>query len=148
MFFGRYDHTIDGKGRVSVPAAFRDQLIGDLRLVIAPFTVMGQRCLDAYPHPEWEKLLERFAALPSFDARAIKFEMGYLARSHRCDVDAAGRILLPTALRQHADLKRDLVFLGLKRKFRLMNREMFEEVVSEHDAEAADNPAIYGDLGL
>ena len=148
MFFGRYDHTIDAKGRVSVPASFRDQLLGDLRLVIAPFTVMGQRCLDAYPYPEWERLLERFAALPSFDARAIKFEMGYLARSHRCDVDAAGRILLPPALRQHADLKRDLVFLGLKRKIRLMNLESFEEALSGHDTEAAENPAIYGDLGL
>ncbi len=148
MFFGRYDHTIDGKGRVSVPAHFRDVLLSDLRLVLAPFTVLGQRCLDAYPYAEWERLLERFAGLPKFDAKAIKFELGYLARSHRCDIDAAGRILVPPALRQHAELRKDLVFLGAERKFRLMDRERFELVVSEHDAEAAENPGIYGDLGI
>ena len=60
---GNFSHTIDGKGRVSVPASFRDQLIDDHRLVLTPFTVMGQRCVEVYPHGEWQKLLAKFAKL-------------------------------------------------------------------------------------
>jgi MraZ protein len=74
--------------------------------------------------------------------------MGYLARSHRCEIDAAGRILVPPVLRQHAGLKKDVVLLGIQSKFRLMDQGSWEKVEGEHDAEAAGNPAMYEDLGL
>ena len=148
MFFGRFDHTIDAKGRLSIPAQFRDVLLGDPRLVVAPYTVYGHRCLDLYPQGEWQRLLDQFATLPRFSAKAVKFEMGYLARSHRCEIDAAGRILLPPVLRQHAGLKKDVVLLGIQSKFRLMDQGSWEKVEGEHDAEAAGNPAMYEDLGL
>jgi len=148
VFFGRFDHTIDSKGRISVPAHFRDVLLGDPRLVVAPHTVFGQRCLDLFPQAEWQKLLDKVAALPRFSPTVTKFEMGYLARAHRCDIDAAGRILLPPVLRQHAGLMKDVVFLGIQSKFRLMDAERWSKVESEHDAEAAENPAMYQDLGI
>ena len=148
MFFGQYDHTIDMKGRVSVPAQFRDFMLGDRRLVLARNTVLGQRCLEGYPPPEWQKLLDQFAALPKFTAAAARFEMGYLGRSHQCEIDMAGRILLPPALRQYAELKRDVVFLGANLRFRLMDREKWLKVEGELDVEAAENPAVYEDLGI
>jgi MraZ protein len=148
MYFGQFHHTIDAKGRVSVPAQFRDFLAGDLRLVMAPFTVLGERCVDVHPWPEWEKLLERFSHERKFNPEAIKFEMGYLARSHRVDIDSAGRILVPPSLRQHAGLTRDIVFLGAERKFRMMDKKKFGKVMDEHDAEAADNRGIYGTLDV
>ena len=73
---GNFGHTIDGKGRISVPATFRDQLIDDHRLVLTPFTVLGQRCIDVYPYAEWQKLLAKFEALPKFGAKSIRFQMG------------------------------------------------------------------------
>lgn len=150
MYFGRFDHTIDSKGRVSVPSQWRDRLLGDLRLVLAPFTVGGQRCLDVYPFSEWELLLERFAALPRFDSKAIKFQMGYLGRSHQCDIDQSGRILVPPQLRKHAALVKDVVFVGVNTTFRLMEVGRFEKVVGEHDAEAAlvREHGIFEGLGL
>jgi len=148
VFLGRFDHTIDAKGRISVPAQFRDALLGDLRLVLAPYTVYGNRCLDVYPHVEWQKLLERFSTLPQFSAKAVKFQIGYLARAHPCEIDGPGRILLPPLLRQHAGLKKDVVFLGTHAKFRLMDRESWVKVEGEHDAEAAEETAIYEDLGI
>ncbi|HEY2389057.1 MAG TPA: division/cell wall cluster transcriptional repressor MraZ [Candidatus Binatia bacterium] len=148
MFFGRFDHTLDAKGRISVPAQFRDVLLGDPRLVVAPHTVYGQRCLDLYPHSEWQKLLDKFAALPRFNATATKFEMGYLARAHRCELDAAGRILLPPVLRQHAGLKKDAVFLGVLSRFRVMDADGWMKVEGEHDSEAIANPAMYEELGI
>jgi len=148
VFFGRFDHTIDAKGRISIPAQFRDLLLGDSRLVVAPYNVYKLHCLDVYPQTEWQKLLDRFAAVPRFSKNATTFEMGYLARSHRCEIDAAGRILLPPVLRQFAGLKKDVVFLGIHERFRLMDQENWVKVESEHDAEAAENPAMYEELGI
>ncbi len=145
---GNFNHTVDGKGRVSVPASFRDQLIDDHRLVLTPFTVMGQRCVDVYPYSEWQKLLTKFEALPKFGAKSIRFQMGYIGRSHRSEVDTAGRILLPPTLRQHADLKRDVVVMGQSHMFRLMDEQNYRKVMGELDAEAAEDDGIYEELNL
>lgn len=145
---GNFEHTIDGKGRVSVPAGFRDQLIDDLRLVLTPFTVMGQRCVDVYPYVEWQKLLAKFEALPKFGAKSLRFQMGYIGRSHRTEIDSAGRILLPPPLRQHAELKRDVVVMGQSHMFRLWDEENYRKVMGELDAEAAENDGIFEDLNL
>jgi len=148
MFSGWFDHTIDAKGRVSVPVQFRNRLGGDPRLVAAPYTVQGQRCIDVYPYPEWQALLDRFATVPKFTAQAAKFEVGYLGRSHQCDLDDAGRILVPPMLRRYAHLSKDVVFLGANARFRMMARELWSKVEGELDAEAAVNPAPYEGLGL
>ncbi|MBP1690586.1 MAG: mraZ [Deltaproteobacteria bacterium] len=145
---GNFAHTIDGKGRVSVPASFRDQLIDDHRLVLTPFTVMGQRCVEVYPYGEWQKLLAKYEALPKFSAKSIRFQMGYIGRSHRSEIDSAGRILLQPSLRQHADLKRDVVVLGQYTMFRLMDEENYRKVMGELDAEAAEEDGIFEDLNL
>lgn len=145
---GNFEHTIDGKGRVSVPASFRDQLIDDHRLVLTPFTVMGQRCVDVYPYAEWQKLLAKFEALPKFGAKSLRFQMGYIGRSHRSEIDSAGRILLPAPLRQHAELKRDVVVMGQSHMFRLWDEGSYRKVMGELDAEAARDDGFYGDLNL
>jgi MraZ protein len=145
---GNFAHTIDGKGRVSVPAGFRDQLIDDHRLVLAPHWVMGQPCLEVYPYGEWQKLLAKFEALPKFSAKSIRFQMGYIGRSHRSEIDSAGRILLQPSLRQHAALKRDVVVSGHYTMFRLMDEENYRKVMGELDAEAAEDDGIFEDLNL
>jgi transcriptional regulator MraZ len=145
---GNFAHTIDGKGRVSVPASFRDQLIDDHRLVLTPFTVMGERCVEVYPYAEWQKLLAKFEALPKFNAKSIRFQLGYIGRSHRSEIDSAGRILLPAQLRQHADLKRDVVVMGQSHMFRLMDEERYRKAMGELDAEAAEDDGIFEDLNL
>jgi len=145
---GNFDHTIDGKGRISVPATFRDQLIDDHRLILAPFTVLGQRCIDVYPYAEWQKLLAKFEALPKFGAKSIRFQMGYIGRSHRSEIDSAGRILLPTTLRQHAGLKKDVVVSGHSQMFRMMDEENYRKAMGEFDAEAAEGDGIFEELNL
>lgn len=145
---GNFEHTVDGKGRVSVPASFRDQLIDDHRLVLTPFTVFGQRCVEVYPYAEWQKLLVKFEALPKFGAKSLRFQMAYIGRSHRSEIDSAGRILLPPPLRQHADLKRDVVVMGQSHMFRLMDEGNYRKVMGGLDAEAAEDDSLFEDLNL
>ena len=105
---------------------------------------------DVYPFAAWEVLLERFAGLPRFNSKAIKFQMGYLGRGHQCDIDQSGRILVPPQLRKHAGLEKDVVFVGVVTTFRLMEVGRFDKVVGEHDAEAAldRESGIFEDLEL
>jgi MraZ protein len=148
VFFGQFEHSIDAKGRVSIPAPFRDAMLGQRAIVLARNTVRRQRCLEAYPDAEWQQLLREFAKVPRFSEDAERFEMGYLARSHPCEIDAAGRILVPPTLRQYAELKKDVVFLGANLRFRLMDRDKWLQVEGELDSEAAVKPALFGTLGI
>jgi MraZ protein len=74
--------------------------------------------------------------------------MGYIGLSQRTDIDSAGRILLPPTLRQHADLRKDVVVSGHSQMFRLMDEENYRKAMGELDAEAAEDDGIFEDLNL
>jgi len=148
LFFGRYYHAIDSKGRVSVPAQFRDKLLHERMLMLAPYKVFGEHCIDVYPWGEWEKLLGQFAQRPRFSLEVQRFEMRFLSRSHQCEIDAAGRILVPPVLREYAGLKKDVVFLGVNLRFRMMDGDRLTRVEGEIESEDAVDSAMFGDLGL
>ena len=97
MFRGKFEHTIDDKGRVSVPARFREylQATNDDRVVITNFVISEERCLDVYPHAAWLVLEERIRSKPQFDQRLLQFQNYYVANAHECVLDKQGRILLP-----------------------------------------------------
>ena len=104
--------------------------------------------MDIYPYAEWQKLLAKFEALPKFGAKSLRFQMGYIGRSHRTEIDSAGRILLPPTLRQHAELKKDVVVSGHSTMFRLMDEGNYRKVMGELDAEAAEDDGMFEDLNL
>jgi MraZ protein len=129
MFRGRYDHTIDSKGRLSVPSKFREALLGkeDDRIIITNFSLAGMRCLEVYPMDEWLRLEAEMRTKPRFDPDMVAFQNYYIGSACECVVDKQGRILIPPALRQYANLKRDAVFVGALEKFRLWDRETWEK---------------------
>jgi MraZ protein len=71
MFRGSFEHTLDGKGRLSIPVKFREVLLGksDERIVITNFVVDGMKCLDVYPLDEWSRLEEEIRRKPKFDRK-------------------------------------------------------------------------------
>ncbi|MCC6850224.1 MAG: division/cell wall cluster transcriptional repressor MraZ [Deltaproteobacteria bacterium] len=147
-FSGSFTHTIDGKGRVSIPAGFRDQLLDDHRLVLVPVPILGQRCVDIHPYGEWQTMLRKLEGRPKFNTQNLKFQMVYVGRAHRAEIDSAGRVLVPPAVREYAGLKRDVVVMGQSNLFRLMDEETYRKVMGELDAEAAGDPSLFEDLDL
>lgn len=150
MFRGTFEHTIDEKGRVSVPARFRELLLAtnDQRLVITNFQVHGEPCLDAYPYSSWAKLEEQLRAKPQFDPRVLNFVTFYVSAAQDCEFDRQGRILLPPTLRDYARLKRDVVFTSAIDKFRIWDRETWQKVFqAARDALVAD-PEVLKDLNV
>ncbi len=102
--YGKYRHSVDGKGRLFVPAKLRDEL-GDSFYV----TIGIDRCLSVYTEAGWQTILDRANALPMSQAKKLRF---LFANAAKCEPDKQGRFLIPTELRQYAGLSQDVLFLG------------------------------------
>jgi MraZ protein len=150
MFRGRFEHTIDEKGRVNVPARFREilQAFNDDRVIITNFLMATVRCLDVYPQAAWLQLEERLRAKPQFDQRVMRFQNFYVASAHECVLDKQGRILLPPTLREYAALTRDVVFTSALEKFRIWDREQWNRVFSEAEQSFMERPEELSELGI
>jgi MraZ protein len=127
MFRGRYEHTIDGKGRTSLPARFREVLAEqpDGRLVL---TTGLDDCLVAYPMAEWIAFEERLSKLPQFDTNVAMLRRIYVSGAVECDLDKLGRLVVPAALRTHADLKGKVLWAGMGRHVELWSKERFDRL--------------------
>jgi MraZ protein len=150
MFRGSFEHTVDTKGRLSIPAKFRELLSAksDDRIVITNFTVDSNRCLDVYPMDEWLRFEEEVRKKPKFERRMVSFQNYYLGGASECVVDKQGRILIPPLLRQYANLKRDVVLVSALDKFRVWDQETWKKVFSEAEDKLMQDPDFLGDLGL
>jgi len=150
MFRGMFEHTIDEKGRVAIPARFRESLqaTNDNRLVITNFIVSSVRCLEVYPYAAWLQLEERLRAQPQFNQRMMRFQNYYSAKAHECTLDKQGRVLLPPNLREYAGLKKDVIFTSAVEKFRMWDREQWERVFCEAEQAIIDDPEDLNNLGI
>ena len=126
MFRGRYPYTLDPKGRVSIPAKYRDQLAQyeGTTLVLVP----NGDALEVHPLEEWERVEARINEKSMFDAELRKVGRLYISSAREVDVDASGRILIPPDVRSHGGLAKDVTFVGVGRNFfELWDRTRFEE---------------------
>ena len=128
MFRGRYQHTIDRKGRVSIPAKFRDALAsyGDQagQLIVVP----NEHSLEVHPLEEWQRIEDKLNAQPMFTPEVRQLSRLYMSRAKDAALDGAGRILLPPDTRKQAGLEKDVTLVGGgRRMFEVWDRSRFEE---------------------
>ncbi len=122
MFMGEYNHTIDAKGRLIIPAKFREQL-GESFVV----TQGLDGCLFVYANEEWKLFEEKLKALPLTNTSARRFTRYFLAGAVQCEVDRQGRILLPQKLRSAAGLEKDVTLAGVGSRIEIWDRKRWEE---------------------
>ena len=134
MFMGEHHHNIDLKGRLFIPARFREGL-GD-RFVV---TKGLDGCLFAYPHQEWEALEQKLKSLPFTKGDARAFLRFFFSGAAECEVDKQGRILIPGNLRDYARLVKDVVVIGVSSRVEIWARDEWEK----YRAQAA---AAYEDI--
>jgi MraZ protein len=125
MFRGRYQHTIDPKGRLSVPAKFRDVLAQyEGTLIVVP----NDNALEVHPLEEWQRLENRINEQSQFDPEVRKLGRLYISRAKEVDLDGAGRVLLPPDSRQQSGLGKDVTLVGPGRRyFEVWDRTRFDE---------------------
>jgi MraZ protein len=126
MFRGRFQHSIDPKGRLSVPAKYRNVLAEsqDQRLIVVP----NGEALEVHPLEEWERIEARINERSMFDLEIRKLGRLYVSRAKEVELDGAGRILLPPDSRESSGLVRDVTLVGSGRRyFEIWDRKRFEE---------------------
>lgn len=151
MFRGKFPHTVDDKGRVAIPARFREVLSGrlqDERLVVTNQKRRERPCIDVWPVSAWERLVEKARGQKQFSPRYAAFEDWYMGNSEDAQVDGQGRILVSPTLRTWARLERDVLIVGVNEKFRIWNRDLFHQVNTENERELFGDPTLLDDLGL
>lgn len=141
MFKGEYNHTVDTKGRLIVPAKFREML-GDTFVV----TKGLDGCLFVYPNEEWTNIENKFREIPLTTKDARKFSRFFFAGAADCEVDKQGRILIPSVLREFAGLKKEVVLVGVLNRIEIWSRERW---LGENEYEDMDEVAEHmAELGL
>ncbi|MCX7770328.1 MAG: division/cell wall cluster transcriptional repressor MraZ [Proteobacteria bacterium] len=140
MFLGRYEHTIDEKGRISIPAKFREilKVKYDERLVIT--TMDG--CLYAYPHQEWKEIEEKASNFDVIKPEDRQFMRIFFSGAMECIVDKLGRIVLPPTHREYAGIVKDVIFAGMLKRIEIWSKERFEERIIKPSLDASISTAI------
>lgn len=128
VFMGEYNHTLDSKGRLIMPAKFREKL-GDSFVV----TKGMDGCLFVFDDIEWTEFEQKLHALPMMDPEARQFTRYFLAGASMVDVDKTGRILIPSVLRDFAGITKDAVLVGVGQRIEIWSKESWEGTVSYED---------------
>jgi len=128
MLGGEYRHSLDAKGRVSVPYRFRDEM-GDIVVVSKG---IGEKCLYVFPMNEWKKIEEILSGLPISDARAREVTRFFAGGSSEIELDKQGRVMLPQYLRDYAGLDKDVVIIGAVNRAEIWDERVWDEKLSEN----------------
>ena len=144
MFQGRFEHSLDDKGRLAVPSPFRKRLgdtegMGEASVIVT----ISDQCLAAYPMPEWEQKLTAIAKLNQFDPKVMAFKRVFVGCAQECNVDKAGRILVPADLRRDAQIERECVIVGQMEKFEIWAADRWQRSFSQLTDQVG---AIYASL--
>ncbi|MDX6397676.1 MAG: transcriptional regulator MraZ [Gaiellaceae bacterium] len=134
MFFGEYEHTIDDKNRLTLPARFRDALAGGVVL-----TRGLDECLDVFARSDWDALVDaRLAPLDPFSKEARELKRFFFAAASDAELDKQGRVLVPPALARHAKLGREVVVAGVHDRLEIWDRGAWSNHVTKVEGSADD----------
>ena len=127
MFRGINTVNLDAKGRLAMPARYREQLNDgcDGRLVVTIDT--NHRCLLLYPLPEWEQIERQIESLSSFDPMSQRVKHLLIGHANDLEMDGNGRILLPQELRLYAGLEKHLCLIGQGKKLEIWSQEAWAQ---------------------
>ena len=128
MFRGVAQLSLDSKGRLAVPSRFRDPLTERCAGQVV-VTADSDRCLLIYPLPEWEPIEQKLMSLSSFNPQIRELQRRVVGYAEDVVMDATGRILVPPALRQFAQLGKSVVLVGQGNKFELWNQDSWEQLM-------------------
>ena len=137
MFMGEYQHSIDAKGRMIVPAKFRE-LLGETFVLTRGL----DQCIFGYPMDEWRKLEQKLKGLPMTNKDARAFARFFFSGATEVELDKQGRINIPSTLINHANLEKECIVLGVSSKIEIWAKDAWSsyfEESSESFNEIAEN---------
>jgi len=126
MFRGRYENSIDPKGRINIPVRFRETLLQkyeDARVFVTNF----DHCLLLFPYPEWIELEQKASKISMFNKQSRAFLRFFFSSAAECSLDNQGRILIPQPLRRYAGLDKEAILLGVLKKIEIWDKKRWDD---------------------
>jgi MraZ protein len=133
MFYGEYEHTIDEKSRVTLPARFRAALADGVVLARGI-----ERNIDVYPRRSWDANVERIAELDSLTREAREMKRYVFAGAAVADLDRQGRVIVPLTLSEHAGIGKDVIVAGVHDHIEIWDRASWAAQLSAIEGSAGD----------
>ena len=143
MFMGEFQHALDDKGRLTIPAKFRDGL-GDNFIVTRGL----DRCLFVYPRAEWDTMEEKVKSLPTAQADARAFVRLLFSGAVEAELDKQGRVGLPQTLRAYAEIERDVVVIGVSTRAEIWSAEVWSEYAGKAESSFGEMAEKIVGLGI
>lgn len=144
MFIGEYEHTVDAKGRVIMPVKLREEM-GERFIV----TKGQEGCLFAYSQNEWKNFEEKLKSLPSYTNKNVRdFIRYFLSGAVECELDKQGRFLIPSNLRNHAMLDKDVVIIGVGTKIEIWDKQEWKRYSNDDSISADEIAENLSNLGI
>ena len=140
-FKGRFNHSVDAKGRVILPAKFREKLGGEFVM-----TLGLDGCLFVYPNEQWDVFAEQLSNLPATE-EGRDFQRYFYENAVDAEIDKQGRVLIPQELRNAAGLTKDIVFIGMNNRIEIWDRDRKNQSTKftpQDINKVADRMAEYG----
>jgi len=149
-FRGAFTHSIDEKGRVSLPAEFRRilSLAGEAAVVVTNFISDGARCLEGFGLKAWLAFEKQLRQKSRFSPKLQKLENYYLSRAAECALDSNGRILIPAYLRTYAGIEKDVTFTSSIYGFRIWDSRVWQTIFNAAEEALMSNPDIFSDVDI
>lgn len=142
MFLGEYTHTIDDKGRLTIPSKYRPLLQAGLVVTRGP-----DRCIAVYPMDAWKELVEKIKSLPKTPKPMRQYTRLIFSAASDLLMDRQGRILIPSVLSRYAEIDSEVIITGMNDRFEIWNPTRWEEnrtVLEKDEGAITDDLAEYG----
>jgi MraZ protein len=133
MFIGEFEYRVDEKGRVPIPPKFRTEELKKEGVVLCPG---ADKCIAIYPIAVWNKLAESLTSGPLVTSKMRKLNRALFATAFNAEMDAQGRVTLPSQLRQFANLGEEVVVTGVNTYMELWNSEQWQQEKSSSQEES------------
>lgn len=128
MFMGEYSHSIDEKGRLIMPAKYRDELGKEFVMV-----KNADNCISAYPMEAWRGIEAQVKETPLNTKEGRRFVRAFFSSASLCELDKQGRVLIPQPLREHASLTKDVALIGNVNHVEIWSKDQWDAYLSEGD---------------
>jgi MraZ protein len=143
MFIGEFQHNLDIKGRMAIPAKFRQKISGG-----AIITRGLDHCLFVFTNQEWEVMAQKLDALPLVKSDSRAFSRLMLAGAAEVDLDKQGRILIPDYLRQYAGLDKKVTVTGVNKRFEVWDADSWKQYKTKTESASDEIAEKLSELGI
>lgn len=137
MFLGSFEHSVDQKGRIAIPARYRDRFAGGL-IAARGF----ERCINVYPRDEWDKLAAQLSALPFTRPENRRLSRATFASAFDLELDKQGRIVLPQSLRDYAGITEQAMIAGVNTHLEIWDLERWNAELALAEQASQEGGAV------